>query len=110
MAPWCEVPDRPGDSDCALGSWGAGKDRVTRCKRVARELEQDELIDRWTLVDDELALVGGQARGDAAGIRVAAAVLHGAGPVSSWPERDSGLRGRVRFSAGRRGRVRGGVL
>jgi hypothetical protein len=27
---------------------------------VARELGQDELIDRWTLVDDELALVAGK--------------------------------------------------
>jgi len=27
---------------------------------VARELDQDELIDRWTLVDDELALVAGR--------------------------------------------------
>jgi TnpA family transposase len=27
---------------------------------VARELDQDELIDRWTLVDDELALVAGK--------------------------------------------------
>ena len=27
---------------------------------MARELDQDELIDRWTLVDDELALVAGK--------------------------------------------------
>ncbi|MQA61812.1 MAG: DUF4158 domain-containing protein [Actinophytocola sp.] len=27
---------------------------------MARELDQDELIDRWTLVEDELALVAGK--------------------------------------------------
>ncbi|MFG2004838.1 hypothetical protein ACGFNU_37390 [Spirillospora sp. NPDC048911] len=27
---------------------------------MARELDQDELIDRWMLVDDELALVAGK--------------------------------------------------
>jgi hypothetical protein len=48
---------------------GVGKDRVTsrnpitnaslrvELPRVARELDQDELIDRWTLVGDELNLV-----------------------------------------------------
>jgi len=51
---------------------GVGKDRVTsrnpitnaslrvELPRVARELDQDELIDRWTLMGDELNLVASE--------------------------------------------------
>jgi Tn3 transposase DDE domain len=49
---------------------------------VARELDQDELIDRWTVVEDELALVAGKRGATRLGFSL---LLHeGLNVVDSW--------------------------
>jgi hypothetical protein len=50
--------------------------------RVVRELGQDELIDRWTLVDDELALVAGKRGATRLGF---ALLLRAVSPVGDAP-------------------------
>ena len=49
---------------------------------MARELDQDELIDRWTLVGDELNLVAGK-RGRRSSASPCSALLHSKRPVPS---------------------------
>jgi len=53
-------------------------------------LDEDELIEHWTLVGDEPGQVARQARGDPPGLLAVAEVLRQAWPVPARPRRVAG--------------------